>query len=260
MTMMRSAPWAGVEKASLCQADLMSLLAGEIAFIRVGGFLGAPWCADRSRHFMRSRPSIFESRTYNGNTTLVLGTLFGHDNEYFSKSDRLSERIRDFWRGGENPSEKLRQCLERALGWRAVEAREGPQPYLSSVILGSSPGTFGPLHCDKLIESASNFIYRFSLLLSWNAYFSAPSSGGELVIHRKRYRPEDDAFLAEKRAPTALVNDFERVVLRVKAGDLVIFDPGHYHQILKVDGAEPRISAHSFIGVEPARKEFSFWV
>lgn len=75
--------------------------------------------------------------------------------------------------------------------------------------------------------------------LAFNLYLSVPSTGGETVIWRKRWHPEDEKF----RPPQSygytedVVRQAERLEIRPAVGDGFLFDSRNYHAVRASSGS-----------------------
>lgn len=85
--------------------------------------------------------------------------------------------------------------------------------------------------------------------MTWNIYYSVSDSGGELIIHDTIHDAEKDRLKVpgDYYFPYEVLDTKERIVIRPKVGDFIIFNTQNFHEILgNPDGR--RISQTSFIG------------
>lgn len=249
----------------LTKENLSSLTAGRIALIRVPEFLPPSWCEKLTGRFLAAKSQVFKRRDYSDVRTLELGGMIAAhlDNraEYFSKVKENSSKLRRFYAGGEDPYLKLRDAIAAASGWKSRTAEEKGQPYLSDFIWGFPPGSTIPLHHDDSKDRLGLFYEQFSIIWSWNVFLSVSEEGGCFSVFRRTYKSEDE----KKRVglygySQSVVKGAQEASCRPRVGDLVLFNGANYHQADQLKGAGHRIASHSFIGVDPKRKIFSFWI
>ena len=258
--------WDIRDVETIHREDLDALLSGEIAYIRVGGFLSGDWCADIVKRFLSSAddPNIFDRYFEGWGMSRALGIPFRADcdrDDYFARAETANRSLRQIYAGGEDPLSKLQKSIEIATGWSYFQATEGGRAYGTDHIWALEKSALGcPIHADGF-EPSGLVPLKSRRMLSWNVYLAASESGGGLAVYRKRWTKEDDQY--RKRANVgydpAVIRDCPYGHIRPRPGDLVIFDPTHCHNVFKTAGPSRRTSAQAYIGLDRDRKEFTFW-
>ena len=86
--------------------------------------------------------------------------------------------------------------------------------------------------------------------LAFNIYIRVPPAGGETVLWRRRWQPDDEPL----RIPggygfqEAVAADTQSLTLRPTLGEGFLFDPRHYHTVRQVSDGR-RISIGCFVGL-----------
>jgi hypothetical protein len=111
----------------------------------------------------------------------------------------------------------------------------------------------GRLHVDHAPSHVKTAwaITEISRQMTWNIYYSVPESGGELVIHDTIHTAEKDRMKVpgDYYFPDEVLDSDERLIVRPKVGDLIIFNTQNFHEILGTQDGY-RISQTSFIGLK----------
>ncbi|GAA2717232.1 MULTISPECIES: proline hydroxylase [Streptomyces] len=108
------------------------------------------------------------------------------------------------------------------------------------------------VHFDDALREFSGDLLDATLVsqFAFNAYLSVPSAGGETVIWRHLWHPEDEAF----RIPgsygydEAVVGDAEFVELAPEVGEAVLINPRCFHAVRPSRGAR-RIALGFAVGL-----------
>lgn len=86
--------------------------------------------------------------------------------------------------------------------------------------------------------------------LAFNIYIRVPPAGGETVLWRRRWQPDDEPL----RIPggygfqEAVAADTQSLTLRPTLGEGFLFDPRHYHTVRQASDGR-RISIGCFVGL-----------
>jgi hypothetical protein len=258
---MKEASWATLTSEELRSGHIDALLAGEVAYVRVRGFFDSEWCAEIKRRFLESSPAIYETLDYGFVKVLQLGMsskmVMKPEDDFFAKSARVIPRLRRLYRGGDDPLLKVRGAMERC-GWSMLGAKERTGPYCSDMIWALRPGSELARHRDSSTEKTKLWIHRFSRQLTWNLYISSCAKGGELVVYQTSRKP-GRKLETTGRATLVVPKGTRAVQYEPEIGDLVVFVPGNYHEVLPNRGEGHRITAHSFIGLDPESREMAFF-
>ncbi len=100
-----------------------------------------------------------------------------------------------------------------------------------------------------------------SALLSWFVTLQPAEVDGELIVYGLWGSDPNPPMLPTRFLDTAaLERDFERKVVELEAGDLVIFDAGrHVHRVSPVAGARARVTLGGFLTTDIARSRVAYW-
>ena len=98
-------------------------------------------------------------------------------------------------------------------------------------------------------------------LLSWFVTLQPAERNGDLIIYGLWGSDPNPPMLPTRFLDTAaLERDFERRVVHLQAGDMVIFDSGrHVHRVSPVEGARPRLTLGGFLTVDVDRTRLAYW-
>lgn len=96
--------------------------------------------------------------------------------------------------------------------------------------------------------------------LTWNVYLSVPQSGGEVAVFKRVCTPTDQSYRigGSYAYGREVVQGVPFVGVVPKQGDLVVFNPRHYHEVKPGTEGQVRISASSFFGRFPTGS-IEFW-
>jgi hypothetical protein len=100
-----------------------------------------------------------------------------------------------------------------------------------------------------------------STILSWFVTLQPAEQNGNLILYGLWGSDPNPPMLPTRFLDTeALERDFQREVLDLRAGDLVIFDSGrHVHRVSPVEGALPRLTVGGFLTADVERTRLAFW-
>ena len=253
--------WKGRSVRSLRLSDLMALIRGEIAFLCVPRYLSPDLCADIVRRFLAGP---HEKHAYGRDKTRQLGAAVAvmvlEREAYFARAPKIMAALRELYRGGEDPMLKLRRDMDACTGWKYVPAVENGRPYASDMIGALEPGSGVVLHADSPSLQPDLFIAKFPVKLSWNVYLSNSERGGALTLYRKLFAEKDLPLHHGYEGYEAVVVDgIPKAVYAPSPGDLVLFNPCHFHEVEVTGGGGWRSSAHAWIAVDPEGKRMTYW-
>lgn len=260
-----SARWDGVEVSRLQAGHLRALLSGRAAFVRVPAFLEPGRCVRLTERFLNGRPRVWQARDYGDVRVRELGLMFApHSREpggYFGRVAAARARLRRFYGPGSAPAGALQRLLEQATGWRREPLCEGKRPYLSEFVWAFPPRTGVPLHHDGYMKGLDFAPNRFPAHLTWNVYLSLPETGAPLRIYRRVFREGDEALERGQHSfDPALTKGRPAAECAPRAGDLVLFDASHFHEVDAAPSESWRVSAHGFLSVDDRSGRFAFWI
>lgn len=98
-------------------------------------------------------------------------------------------------------------------------------------------------------------------LLSWFYTLQAPDAGGALVVYSLWGCDPNPPMLPTRFLDTAaLERDYDKAVIDLEDGDLVVFDAGrHVHRVTPIEGTRPRLTTGGFLTLAEDRSRLAFW-
>ncbi|MEV4510736.1 2OG-Fe(II) oxygenase [Dactylosporangium sp. NPDC049525] len=229
---------------------LIALATRQIGAVHVKGLVAAQDCDDVVDRLEKDRLNAFDLSRYQV-PTFNLGPILNH----YLPQRRITQtywdearHAEDFWEGCE-PDVRA-QCfrlLAEAWGATARQLHHDGRPLFRGIVRDNSNGA--PPHWDDLaIEFPPGFVVPVPIVqLSFVLYLRMPASGGETDIWPRRWVPGDDRFRVGSCWPD-LPLGAAPLSVRATAGDAVIFDPRHYHQVRPgLDGR--RLTLASYLGI-----------
>jgi len=254
-----AAPWEPMYADRLLPEHIDGMLRQEIAYVLIRGLLSPEWCEEISRRFVAFIAAHPEHHVFlrtNYVDAVVLGMNFfmrgdaddgpSRLDEYFARVPVDRPRLRDLYRGGADPLDLVRAFWQQT-GYRELPAEEGGAPYHTDVLWGMVGPAMAPPHVDTYHQEAACSLSRFPRRFSCNTFIQRPERGGNFRVYRQRQNDGD--FSRDRPPPCA-----EYVV---SPGDLLIFDAGHYHEVLPVEGDRHRLFSHMAVLLDPASREYS---
>ncbi|MYS34369.1 hypothetical protein K388_06419 [Streptomyces sp. KhCrAH-43] len=234
---------------------LTDLAAGRYAAVRVPGFLSAERCAEVL--------TSLEERAFDsyGNARVQPRVMrFG-----VGISDHMAdggvadsywaalERHHEAWQGLGLSFDPFALCRER-LGahWPGgVEiGRRGGRELGAGV--AREPNQGFRVHFDDALREYEHDLLDTPLIgqFAFNLYLSVPPSGGETVLWRHRWQPEDEAYRlpASYGYDEAVVRDAEALEVTPGVGEALLIDPRYFHAVRPSRGAR-RIALGFAVGV-----------
>jgi hypothetical protein len=194
------------------------------------------------------------SRYHNGTLTTIGPYLVRHLNDlpyYFANAGLTDEVFAE----AEVDLRKLVQAqLAKAFGWKSFQVEREPdgRRYADSIVRIHGDGVANPLHNDNIMRDAAGSPLRLAKLrhqLSCVVCVQECDRGGELVMYRKQWAPQDETFKVKDGLGymDGVIGGVERNVFRPHQGDVYLINPTNYHEILRV-GGQDRLTLSFFIG------------
>lgn len=251
--------WATVVADRLLAEHVEALLRQEIAYVRIPGLLSPDWCAEITRRFLaflaeNPEHHVFMRTNYVDTVVMAMNVFMRPDSEsgpsrldeYFARVPRDRARLREIYAGGDDPLERV-SSFWREMGWRQLPAVEEARPYHTDTLWGMVEPSFAPPHVDTYHRETPCSLSRFPHRISCNTFVQPPEGGGNFRVHR--HRQESGPFGKGTKPPFA--------EYALEAGDLIVFDAGHYHEVLPVKGDRHRLFSHMAVLLDPASREYS---
>lgn len=249
--------------SSLTEQDIRDVLALEVPYLLIPGFLASGWCAEITRRFMefvRTHPeNALPMKPCSVDTVVLPMNVFMRPDDakgpsnldaYFARVPGDRATLRKMYEGGPDPFPLL-QKLWRGVGWREVETEDRGRPYHTDVLWGlPSPG-YSPPHVDSYHLETPCSLNRFRRRFSCNLFIQSPEEGGNFRVFR--LRKQDGGW--NGRPPGVASAEYV-----VRAGDLLLFDALNYHEVLPVGGDRHRVFSHTVAVFDPELGEYSLFV
>jgi hypothetical protein len=236
---------------------IAALATGTLAAVRVPGFLDDKACAhaasaaarlptrayDRARvptPIQRFGPSLNDYRTPDG---------LDHD-RYWADADAA----RAAWTRLALRPDPVAVALARiGSGWGAAvgAATINGRPVFGGTLRAINHGT--RIHWDDVTREFPHGLFDQAVTaqLAFNLWVTAPPSGGATTIWRRRWEPADQTHRADYGYTSAVVTGHQHVTITPRAGDALLFAPGHYHAVDPIDPTTSgsRIAFAFFLGL-----------
>jgi hypothetical protein len=240
-----------------------AVMAQEISFICVRGFLSVAWCSEITRRFLdfiERHPERRIRLSPDAKTNVTIDAVALPMNvfvqsrpprldEYFAHARTEQADVRRIFEGGDDPVRKVREYLS-ASSWNVVPATEAGQAYLTDIVWGTLGGTQAPPHVDSYHLETACSLSRFKRRFSFNTFIQRPETGGNFKVFR--WRKEDGPFPGPSLVDSA---EYE-----VSPGDLIMFDAGNFHEVQMMAGQRHRLFSHMAVGMDPDLRECSIFI
>lgn len=259
----RDTGWAPVIADRLLPEHVDGLLSQKIPYVLIPGFLSTDWCAEivnRFKTFIAEHPDKQIRLQPNARTNVAVDAvalpmnLFVQSKparleEYFSLVSRDQPNVRRLFEGGKDPYQAISSFLQAA-EWKVLPAVEGDQPYLTDIVWGTTGQMAAPTHVDSYHLETQCSLTRFKHRFSFNTFIQRPETGGNFRVYR--WRKKDGDFGDRGRQVWA--------EYAVRAGDLLFFDAGNFHEVKEMSGPVHRLFSHMAVGLDPASHECSIFI
>ena len=246
--------FVAVESAAFSRADVAGLVAGRLAAVRVPGLLSAARCQaitaalaaapmdryDESRVFpavAKFGPAINDHR------------YAGELRDDYWDAARAAEKSWSVLGLADTPREL---CLAAfRAGWPDVApGRRERRDMHVGIIREINDGL--QVHYDDAVREYRGRLLDVDLVaqLAFNIYIRVPPAGGDTVLWRRRWQPDDE----DLRIPggygydESVVASTQSLTLRPTLGEGFLFDPRHYHTVRPASDGR-RISIGCFVGL-----------
>ncbi|MBA2875584.1 2OG-Fe(II)-dependent halogenase WelO5 family protein [Thermaerobacillus caldiproteolyticus] len=268
MTQLSVKTWDVVETDKLSKKLLDGLLKGEIGAVRIPNFLSNETCEQALKGIKNYGIDYYEG-VYPKIGKIGI-TQFEHrfskdkKKEYFKKAPKANRARESIFRDSGDLLRKVIDFVSEA--WEfdvdiAVEEETG-ESYFAGLVRVMSRAL---IHIDWAggLDGLNPewTIGKIHAQLAWNIYLQPSSAGGSTVVYQRQWRKSDEIYYKLKDSygydPEVVKNvDFVRIA--PKQGELVFFNPQHYHEVQTTEGDTERITVSSFIGLMP-NGNLVFW-
>lgn len=247
--------WISDELHELTPENLSLLLEQKIPAIRVRDFVNRETC-----DIVASRLLEMNFQNYDHLKDIPVHQVglchnqWAHDDKsvYFGKCQEAQNIIDEIYRGLDiDPVQMVIEAIRKDGGRGAsVFQEEGYGDYFAGAF--RSFKGHGKLHADHAPSHIDSSWAVTGILkqLTWNIYYCAEETSGELVIYDTIHTAENDKMKVEGDYyfPYEVLERDDCVRVFPKVGDLIIFNTQNFHEILGTAEGN-RISQTSFVGL-----------
>ncbi|MGW5051375.1 2OG-Fe(II)-dependent halogenase WelO5 family protein [Actinokineospora sp. NPDC004072] len=245
--------FTAVEAGGFSEQHIASLVAGTAAAVRVPGFLDQQTCVevmgalgglpvgeyDPARvpnRVVRFGPALNDFRTADG----------GLDAGRYWPAATAAKLAWERARLRPDPVAVALGKLGTAWGSAVTPATIDGREVFGGTVREINDGAL--IHCDEVVrELPHGFDQAVVAQLAFNLWVAAPESGGQTVIWRRRWQPEDDARRDAYGYRSTTVEGCQHVSLRPQVGDALLFNPVHLHAVNPCKGR--RVAFAFFLGL-----------
>lgn len=247
--------FAAVDAPAFTDRHIAGLAAGTAAAVRVPGFLDTSACtqvlaalgrlpvgsydADRvPTPIMRFGPALNDHQAAGGGLDQAT---------YWAAADAA----RAAWAEARIRPDPIAVALARlgqAWGSAVTPATVGGRPVFGGTLREINQGAL--IHFDEVVREFPRGVFDQQIVaqLAFNLWVSAPVSGGETSIWRRRWQPGDEQYRDAYGYTPRVVDGCQHVRLRPAPGDALLFNPTNLHAVAPNAG-ERRIAFAFFIAL-----------
>jgi hypothetical protein len=257
----RQPSWEPLITDRLLPEHVDALLRQEIAYVLIPGLLAPDWCAEITRRFVAFAEAHPNYRITMRTSTIdmvnrPMNVFMRPDDSdgqsyldaYFDAVAQDRPRLREMFAGGADPYELVSGLWSR-IGWKECPAVEGTRPYHTDVLWGLVPPSIATPHIDTYHRDTPCALSRFPYRFSCNTFIQPADSGGDFRVYR--FRRQDGHFNEHNRPVST--------AYQVRAGDLLIFDSGNFHEVEAIAGQRHRLFSHVVSVLDPATREYAIF-
>jgi hypothetical protein len=263
----RQGNWAKATTPYLSRANLMGLFTGRIGAVVVPGFVNQ---ADQAKalesivghelwsYYRRVEPKVGRL----GITQVEHQQNAAEKADYFAKAPQAHRVREEMLRGSGDFLYKVMHFVQYAWGKSVGIAAEPPGRDLYFAGVVRSIG-LAKTHVDWARFDAPGWMIgeKVDAQLAWNIYLQMSGDGGDTVVYRRMWQPEDEAFkvAGSYHYDKKVVEGCDFVRVQPNPGDLVLFNSRCFHEVEKSTGQDERITISSFIGLIEETDDLVFW-
>ncbi len=248
---------------------LEGLIFDTYSVIVIDNFIPTEVCQEVSCRF-RNHLNLLEYKQENVSTQYIGHSLVEMSSElelYFEKVQDMFSAISTLYQGNLGEDVKMAQDLVIDLlnkVWKpgAIIASEGNNNYFAGIVRAIKRS---PLHNDFAPRDFPELsIGKISEQLAWNLYLSSPNNGeGKVKIYKRNWKRSDSQYKHNSSKLMGysyeVVSEVPSVSIEPTVGRLILFKTSNYHEVLKNNTDDLRISASSFIGFKNNSSPLILW-
>jgi hypothetical protein len=256
-------PFQARIKTGLSRADIESLFTGAVPAILVSGYLNHENCRD-----ILAALSVLRMMSYDPQRVEPPIARFGPALNDYRDAGTLScnywsdaSAARRSWTRAAFDPDPLVLCMSRlAEAWTGSvrPATIGGRKLFAGTIREINHGA--RVHFDEIVREYPAGLLDHGIVgqLAFNAFLSTPVKGGETVIWRRRWHPNDERARIGYGYDPTVTEGYDYVEVKACVGDAVLFDPRNYHAVIAAGNDARRITLSFFIGLTD-REEVLLW-
>jgi hypothetical protein len=252
--------WSPVDLAgsrSSTESLLDGLWTGAIPYAVFPGFLDESECSGVVEALKTAPVTTFRSGDALVSTLGVyLPDAVTDPEAYFARAAELEPAIASVLEIGRGDvRDRIRFMFESHVN-RPVVAATSPegQEYGQGCFRVHGTGAGSSVHRDVVAVDAVGWnVAEMDSQFSCVLMLQPSEAGGELVVYRQRWQPEDDAEFKNKGAKgwdPRVVEGAQVVTYAAAAGDVYVFNPTQYHKIPLTSGESDRVSMQFFMAFD----------
>lgn len=240
---------AGVLSRSL----LADLAAGTSAAIRIPGFLAESVCAEIMETLESHELSSYDEELVFPRIAKLGPTAYDYyadgdlPAEYFLAAEKARD-VRSRLSAFGDPLDQISKQFEESLGVPLELATTRGRPLFGGILREINNGA--KIHFDEVVREMPGALDEAPIVqLAFNCHLAMPRSGGDCVIHRRRWSPADESRRDGYGYAASVVEGLPSAGVRAEVGDAILFDPRNYHSVTPNDGGDRRVTLSFFVGV-----------
>lgn len=238
-------------------ALLEDLWTGTVPYAVFPGFLTESECSAVVEALELAPKTTFKSGDALVSTLGVyLPDAVNDPDAYFARAAELEPIIASVLTLGRGDvRDRVRLMFESHVN-RPVIAATGPdgREYGQGSLRIHGAGAGASVHRDvAAVDAAGWNVAEMDAQFSAVLMLQPSEAGGELVVYRQKWQPEDDAEYKNKGAlgwDPRVVDGAQEATYSAGAGDVYVFNPTHYHEVLLTSGETDRVSMQFFMAFD----------
>lgn len=241
---------------------LECLLSGEIPMMIFREFYERRMCRKVVERIKKHDPLVFQ----NGKLAHIGPFLMAHATEkekYFEAASEARMIFEDIFCAAVNPLPQIYEVVGAMLPGHSVSvAHEFQDDYSPAVIRIHEKGGSVPLHKDNVCYEGKEYaLSGIDRQLSCVLHLQESEGGGELVVYDRVWKKADEQFRSPSFGylPDLVCTSRSCRAPGIGAGDLVIINPRHYHEVTRITGDTPRITLGMFLGFSDRDSKIVAW-
>ena len=251
-----------VDWPRIAELNLEDVICGKTPMAVIRGFYGKQECrAAASKINAHARTSFQDGQlSHIGPFLMAYAT---NKKKYFKNAAAAQMALGEIFPDAHDPIPRMYDVVGRTLlGYQVSLARESQNSYSPAVIRIHGKGKSVPVHKDNVgYEGREYAISDIDCQLSCILHLQESEGGGRLITYGRRWKKADERF---RNVDFGYSPDLVKCARScrapaVGAGDLVIINPGYYHEVTEITGCTPRITLGVFMGIYRRDRRVVAW-